>query len=360
MSRIYAESPESVTLYFQEGGSDKVYTANLIKQGSGWVVTFAYGRRGSTMNMGVKNPSPLDYSAARKIYDKLVAEKTGKGYTPGEGAAAYTATPQLADRDTGVRVQLLNEITEDQVERLLNDDLWGAQEKMDGRRQVVNKTAFNVTGVNRKGLTVALAAAVAQSAQSISGNFKIDGEAIGELVHVFDILEHAGIDIRNNTYLQRYMILESMPLGAGMRLVPLATSTATKRALLQRLRAANAEGIVFKRLDAPYTAGRPNAGGTALKFKFVATGSFLVTKVNAKRSVQLGLIDGIKLGNVTIPPNKSIPAEGAIVEVRYLYAFPGGSLFQPVYLVERDDLDDSACTAAQLKFKAAGADDDDA
>jgi bifunctional non-homologous end joining protein LigD len=58
------------------------------------------------------------------------------------------------------------------------------------------------------------------------------------------------------------------------------------------------------------------------------------------------------VGNVTIPANHSIPAKGAIVEVRYLYAYPGGSLFQPVYLGKRDDVDMRACTVSQLKFKA--------
>jgi len=38
--------------------------------------------------------------------------------------------------------------------------------------------------------------------------------------------------------------------------------------------------------------------------------------------------------------------------VRYLYAYPGGSLYQPVYLGKRDDIDADACIIRQLKFKA--------
>jgi bifunctional non-homologous end joining protein LigD len=61
----------------------------------------------------------------------------------------------------------------------------------------------------------------------------------------------------------------------------------------------------------------------------------------------------IEVGNVTIPPNKEIPALNSIVEVRYLYAYEGGSLYQPTYLGPRDDLRVEDCGIAQLKYKKA-------
>ena len=42
----------------------------------------------------------------------------------------------------------------------------------------------------------------------------------------------------------------------------------------------------------------------------------------------------------------------AIVEVRYLYAYRGGCVFQPVYLGVRDDIPALECQIDQLKFKA--------
>ena len=48
-----------------------------------------------------------------------------------------------------------------------------------------------------------------------------------------------------------------------------------------------------------------------------------------------------------------IPPAGTIVEVRYLYAYPGGRLYQPVYLGPRDDVPPVACSMSQLKIKAA-------
>ena len=71
--------------------------------------------------------------------------------------------------------------------------------------------------------------------------------------------------------------------------------------------------------------------------------------VTACRVLELGCGDGAN----------PIPAAGAIIEVRYLYAYPGGSLYQPVYLCRRDDVALSACTLAQLKYKAVSGDADD-
>jgi len=84
------------------------------------------------------------------------------------------------------------------------------------------------------------------------------------------------------------------------------------------------EGVVFKEIDAPFSAGRPNSGGSQRKFKFVETASFGVTGINQARSVTLGLHDGdtlVPAGKVAIPQNQSIPVIGSVVEVRYLYAY---------------------------------------
>jgi bifunctional non-homologous end joining protein LigD len=81
-----------------------------------------------------------------------------------------------------------------------------------------------------------------------------------------------------------------------------------------------------------------------------------VAKANGnKRSVALELRDGtrrVPVGNVTIPANHTIPPAGSVVEVKFLYAYPGGSLFQPVYLGPRDDVGVDACVLSQLKYKA--------
>lgn len=104
----------------------------------------------------------------------------------------------------------------------------------------------------------------------------------------------------------------------------------------------------------PYTAGRPNSGGSQLKHTFVATLSAVVAEIQPQRSVGLSLLnhEGWQpVGNVTIPANHPVPAVGAVVEVRYLHFHRDGSLYQPVYLGERSDVRQDECVVSQLKFK---------
>jgi bifunctional non-homologous end joining protein LigD len=77
---------EQITLYYREGASDKVYQAAIEAADGGYVVNFAYGRRGTTLATGTKTTSPVSFDDARKIYDKLVREKAAKGYTPARTA----------------------------------------------------------------------------------------------------------------------------------------------------------------------------------------------------------------------------------------------------------------------------------
>src|SRR5664279_248962 len=101
------EQLEAITLYYREGSSDKVYQCAIEPAGEHFVVNFAYGRRGSTLNTGTKTNVPVDYDNAKRIFDKLVKEKTAKGYTPGEDGTPYQ-TPDTVERFTGILPQLLN------------------------------------------------------------------------------------------------------------------------------------------------------------------------------------------------------------------------------------------------------------
>ena len=67
----------NTTLYYREGPSDKVYQCQIEAAGERFVVNFAYGRRGSTLNTGTKTNVPVDYDSAQRIFYKLVKEKMG-------------------------------------------------------------------------------------------------------------------------------------------------------------------------------------------------------------------------------------------------------------------------------------------
>jgi bifunctional non-homologous end joining protein LigD len=247
----------------------------------------------------------------------------------------------------------LNFIEEAEAERLIKDDDWWAQEKYDGKRMLLHK-ADAVTAINRNGLSVGAPDAIIKCAGRVDQTYLVDGEAVGETLFVFDLLEIDTIDVRSTPYSQRLSQLESLGLRGAIVVAETVKISQEKQRFYDRLRAAGAEGIVFKHQAAPYTAGRPNSGGTQVKFKFYATASVVVTQINAKRSVAVAVLDGeqsVEVGNVTIPPNKEVPAVNSIVEVRYLYAYQGGSLYQPTYLGVRDDLRVEDCGIAQLKYK---------
>jgi len=356
---------KSITLYFREGNSDKVYQASLQPQGAGFVVNFAFGRRGSTLQTGTKTANPVDYQAAVNAYDKLVKEKMAKGYTPGQDGTPYQGTEREAAA-TGIFPQLLNPIDQNQAEKLIADDDWWMQEKFDGKRILIRKDGDHVIGINRKGLVVALPQPVAQQARTIGGRqWLMDGEAVGDIYFAFDLLEQDGVDLRKQPYSHRLDALSVIVVPGrkgAIRVRGTATGTAQKQEMLSALYRIKAEGVVFKRHAAPYTPGRPASGGDQLKLKFTATASCIVAKANGtKRSVALVLLEGgkrITVGNVTVPANQEIPKAGSVIEVRYLYAYSGGSLFQPVCLGQRDDIEPAACTLSQLKYKVVGEDEE--
>ncbi|MGA2869819.1 MAG: WGR domain-containing protein [Verrucomicrobiota bacterium] len=353
-----SKAAERVALYYREGSSDKVYQAAIEPAGNQFVVNFAYGRRGATLTTGTKTSSPVDYAAANKIYTKLVGEKKAKGYTEGENGTPY----QHADKQaSGILPQLLNPVEETEVELLLRDDNYCAQEKFDGKHLLVRKQDNDLEGINKKGFVVGLPQTVANEVRSVPGSFIPDGESIGDDYHAFDLLEYNGENLRSLPYRIRLARLIDLLLLARsdykhIHLVKTAFSTQQKTELWERLRRENREGIVFKRLDASYTPGKPNSGGPQLKFKFVATVSAVVAKINVQRSVEVSLLHGrnlVSCGNVTIPANHQIPRVGDVVEVRYLYAYRDSlALYQPVYLGPRDDVEPSECLVSQLKFKA--------
>ena len=358
----------SIRLTYTDGGSsDKEYNAAINEVSPGlYTVDCAWGRRGSPSQRGTKTPSPVPFASAEKIYDKVVAEKTGKGYivagTGGAGGPTGTAPASFAGAATKAKTsflpQLLNEIDEAEMERLINNPDFGVQEKSDGERRAALKGGKE--GANKKGQLVGLPQETSEAIiKSLEGeDATLDAELVGKEFIAFDILSYKGDDLRAAPYYERLSILKSaVRPNLLVTVVSTARSAADKRAKISALRSKNAEGVVFKDMNAPYTAGRPASGGAQFKFKFKASATVKVASITAgKRSVATSVLeaDGSwrDVGKVTIPPNRDIPAVGALVEVEYLYAYPTSSLFQPVYKGERSDVDESDCKASQLKFKA--------
>jgi hypothetical protein len=74
---IYCET----RLEFQSGTSDKEYVARVENHGSYYEVICFYGRRGSTLKQTSKGTWPVgNIRPALAVFEKVVREKTGKGY----------------------------------------------------------------------------------------------------------------------------------------------------------------------------------------------------------------------------------------------------------------------------------------
>jgi len=354
---------EKASLFCNVGRSDKEYHLQLEPKDDCWVVNYQNGRRGSPLKSGTRTTTPLPYDKAKRLYDSIIAEKLRDHYTLGISIGdGYTKAPQ-SDKFTGVLPQLLHAVPEGEEGPYLDSSDWIMQQKFDGERRPVRAGALGdpVIGINRKGEAVSLPQAASAAIASLQvPHLLADAESIGDRLYVFDLLACGGTDIRAWSFVRRYAklceVFAALPPSSDVEIVPVYRTSHDKRRAFEALRNGGAEGVTFKLGSAPYEPGRPASGGPAMKFKFWHTASVLVERINAgKRSVATAVLDRsgsrVEVGSVSIPANQPIPAVGAILEVRYLHAYPGGSLVQATSKGVRDDIDLSECTQDQLYYK---------
>jgi bifunctional non-homologous end joining protein LigD len=216
------------SLYYAEGSSDKEYHAEIVEVTGGNVVNFRYGRRGSSLTVGTKTSAPVDFAQAKKIFDKLVKEKTTKGYTPDVSGTAYQGTDNAGLKSDFIP-QLLNPVTETEAMILLKDSQFSAQEKMDGERRAAHAENGTVIGMNRKGLIVPLPQSIADKLKSKAaktGAIRVDAEIIGEILYVFDLHVYKGERIHSLPWLER-MYLAEYALSGCKSIKPVSVSASS-------------------------------------------------------------------------------------------------------------------------------------
>lgn len=355
-------APYKVSLHSQERGSDKVYHIEIALAGDRYMVLYANGRAGGSLQYGQKTQAPVDYSAAREIANKVLMEKLRDGYLPQGGGQVIAE--YVRPSETGIRPQLLEAASENELPTLLSSNRHAAQEKHDGTRLMilVNLDA-SVIGINKRGLQTPIPPRIKDIFFKMCLRpTLIDGELIGDNFHAFDALKLDGEDIQEQGFSSRYKQMVEL-LGNfahlvgdlaphGVHISKAAFATEEKTALYHSLKEQGREGLVFKVVSAPYT---PSRTPDQLKVKFWNSLSAVVTEVgDGKRSVGISLLDAgepVAIGNVTIPVNYPVPRVGSVVEVRYLYAYEGGALAQPIYLGERHDTAVEECVAGQRVFE---------
>lgn len=344
---------EQANLEYREGSSDKVYNVFLELDGAAYEVKFSYGRRGSALTHGSKVKTGSE-QAARKTYLKLVTEKLVKGYVE-TGKPSSSGSVVNTKKASGFLPQLLNEVEHFEVEDYITDDDWCMQEKFDGERRTLIFEDGVITAANKKGQEIGLSGEIGKAFLELTAKAThtmiLDGEDMGGYIVLFD-------KITRDDYQTRYTDLV-LTVGTANKIIKVcdtAWTTEEKRALYKELQDRNAEGVVFRRKDSPYSPGRPASYGPCIKFKFKDTCSCVVLTQNVgKSSIKLGCLDDhknlIAVGNTTVYANQTMPQVGDIVEVEYLYYYKGGSLFQPVLKGIRNDVDKEECLISKLKLK---------
>jgi len=234
---------------------------------------------------------------------------------------------------------------------LMTSPNFAAQIKYDGERTTVSLRRSGIQAYNRKGdikpLTSGAEATLKRllSLPDFSDEREtiLDGELMGDVFVAYDLITLRDNDMRAIPFEERYCALEELLVEEHAPLLaPCAWSPEERAALKAKVESEGMEGMMFRSLEAFYTSGRTDA---LLKHKLWATCTCRVLTVNAKRSIQLALLDDagneVFVGNVTVPANQDIPEPDDLVEVRYLYAHEGGSLYQPTLLRKRDDVDEA-------------------
>jgi len=358
---------ERAELYFRQGSSDKVYHLQLENTQERWCVQAQWGRRGSALQSDIK-VSDTTYEEAKRVYDRLLREKTGKGYqiaqaTTNDDTPISVGLPATKEH-SGHIPELLTPIEEPEALRLADDVSWWFQQKFDGRRLAVQKADEKYSGINKLGQIVPIDYRLTEPLDLVQAKrFLADGEITDSHFFVWDLLSVNDIDLRAEPYEIRYVHLTQLFRGVHhtLRVCETAMTPKAKRALVKAMHDRNAEGFVCKNRYAAYAAGR---AAQHYKCKFVATASFIVgPKPDKKaddghRSIAVYLLDGNRprfMGTVGVPDRYPLPRVEQIVEVRYLYCHPGpeGKLIQAKYFGKvRDDIELAECNVSQLKIKA--------
>jgi bifunctional non-homologous end joining protein LigD len=358
---------EKEELYFRQGGSDKVYHLQLENVQDQWSVQAQWGRRGSALQSDVK-VSSATYEEAKRVYDRILREKTGKGYqiaqATANGDAAISVGLPTTKEHSGHTPELLTPIEEPEALRLAEDVSWWFQQKFDGRRLAVQKADGKYSGINKLGQIIPIDSRLAESLDLVQAQgFLADGEITDSHFYIWDLLSVNDTDLRVQPYEIRYVHLTRLFRGVhnALRVCETAMTVKAKRAFVKTMHDANAEGFVCKNRYAAYAGGR---AGQHYKCKFVATASFIVgPKPDKKagdghRSIAVYLLDGNRprfMGTVGVPDRYPLPRVEQVVEVRYLYCHPGpdGKLIQAKYFGKvRDDIELAECSVSQLKLKA--------
>lgn len=380
---------ESVTLHYTDGGrSNKLYVIRLEAVGSDqFTVTGFNGKLGGSLTPQKKTPTPVPYAEAKAIFNSLEEQKRNHPKTPytvtdrkqGSGSAppaSAPAAPKTSNyQTTGFVAVHPKKITEDEANRLLHNNDYIAEQKLDGEFLSLRLNSDGqVTAANKRGTGILvprnLTTAIRQLA-TISGcvSLGLAGEYLDSTLHVFTIWEKNGTSLLSLPHhlrialkdklaseLTNTLLTSNSKTTFPIKFIFTAQTQQDKLDLYDRVKQNNGEGVVFKHRESDIS----------FKFKLYETGEFLL-KANEKRSAEcFAYHDGvlISLGSATIPTDAvhahiqeaNLRDEPLVASVKYLYlsAPPAtgpasGQLTQASFIRFRPEYQPSDCTTVDLK-----------
>lgn len=260
-----------------------------------------------------------------------------------------------------MKAWLPTDLTQPEIEGMMQDPGWAMQEKADGKHVLAHVEHGRIFGTNRNGEETAIHSPVLRALSEIIPVTIPDGELLheGPLV-LYDLLQLESEDLRSRTYAVRWDRLVKLTdtLGPPIQLIRSAFTGTEKLDLLTLLTDEQAEGVIFKRLDAPYTEGRPVIGGTMRRWKFRKRVDVVVQRRAATaddtRSFDMFAFNAegeiVSLGSVSARHfyEELEPGHARIAEAEYLYAGPTHHLVQPTLIRFRDDKVAQDCGVHQL------------
>ena len=242
---------------------------------------------------------------------------------------------------------------------------WAFSQKMDGRRGLFLVDSPKVVMYGRNGRRVAPPEKIKRALMRLpEGRFILDGEVMADgYLYLFDApsVTLAGRDIvtMESPYADRIEVLATLvksvwqPAIPTIQLLPRATSPEHKLRLLTWIKNNGGEGIVARKMDAPYLPGVRSPG--MAKLKWVKALDCFVTGIGegGKANLVLSVYDEkgsvIEIGKVSALTADGPKAKlGTVLDVTYLSFSKDGRLIQPVNPKIRFDKTAKQCLLQQL------------
>ena len=377
-----------IRLECTRGGSNKYYEFHLIKSNGRFTVKGFYGALGQAAKEHIIYDGDSHEEAQHELQKKQ-REKEKKGYVIVNSDNSVSQDVPVQKKNSSLPIiwpmNAQGVKDDNHLNRLLDDNQYIAQEKLDGMRAVVHVTANGLrifsrsAGVNDPTTplekTSALPHLAALQFPNLVGTILdteillpgVDSATLSGTIHskkikeenrlvkmfVFDLLSLNGQDYTNEELLGRVSTLDVLGkqlASPHIIMLPWAHKPEDKRELYNRVLQQNSEGIMLKRYDALYIqGGRPSNNWykkkKSAKFDCVVIG---FTKGAGKYNNRIGAIvfgqyvdgklveigqasgmsDGIR-SDMSLCPDKYI---GKVITIKGMERLKSGAIRHPQYI----------------------------